>query len=165
MGSQQLLFLVLVVIIVGIAVVSGIMMFRTQAMHSHRQSIVMQMNQYMVEAIAYKKLPTSMGGGSGVFWGYAPAGSESYRNHIGNPSNDGVRIVTDDVNYFIEWWVEGAYPQRVKIIASSRIYGEGNFWENTYNARVVASFDANGKVIYSAVADRNGFQFTGDWNR
>jgi len=165
MGIQQLLYVALGVILVGIAVVVSLFLFRTYAMNRHREAMVSEMNRLMVDAIAFKKIPTSMGGGGGVYWGYAPGGSEPYNGHIGSPANSGFRMLGPDVNYFVELWAEGAYPQRVKIIASSKIYGEGNFWSNTYNARIIASFDAEGNVIYSHIADRNGFQITGEWRR
>lgn len=165
MGAQELLKIGLVVIVVGIAVLIGIFLFKTHAMHAHRQSIVAQMNQIMVEALAYSKLPTNLGGGGGGFWNYIPEGGESFRGHIGNPPNQGFKVTLHDVNYFVEIWVPGAYPQRVKIIASSLIYGEGNYWPNTYNARILASYDADGKVMFTPIADRNGIIITGDWNR
>jgi hypothetical protein len=165
MGSQQIILIILGVIIIGVAVVLGINMFNRQALNAHRQEIVSEMGNMMVEAIAYKKMPLSLGGGSGTFRGYMPAGAESYRGHIGSPANTGVRVITPTVNYFIEYWAEGAYRQRVKIIASSKVYGEGNHWSNTYNARIIASFDKEGKVIYSSNPNMNGYQITGDWRK
>lgn len=164
MGSQQLLLIVLGVIIIGIAFTVGIAMFNRQALLSHRREIVAEMNQMMVEAMAYKKMPASLGGGSGRFWGYMPSGAEPYTRHIGSPGNGGARLLTDTVNYYIEWWAEGAYPQRVKITASSTLYGEGNYWPNTYNARIIASYDAAGKLLRGSTnPNQNGFQITGDW--
>ncbi len=163
MGLQQILLIVLSVIIVGIAIAVGFAMFQSQAMRSHRQAIVSQINTMMVEALAHQKTPASMGGGGGRLWGYAPAGSVPHNGHIGSPANAGVKIETDEVNYFIEWWAEGSYPQRVKIIASSKIYGEGNSWSNVKNARIIAFFDAYGALIYSTNPNMSGFMTTGNW--
>lgn len=163
MGQQQILLITLSVIITGIAIIAGISMFRHQALISHRDDIISRMNDFMAQAVAYKIRPQSMGGGENSFWGYTPPGAESFDGHIGSPANDGVRLETDDVNYFIEWWPEGGYPQRIKIIASSKRYGEGNSWSNPRNARIVAYFDDDGKVIYSSNPNRNGFMITGNW--
>lgn len=37
------------------------------------------------------------------------------------------------------------------------LYGESNYWNNTYNARIVAVFDNTGKL------DENGFQYSQNW--
>jgi hypothetical protein len=131
---------------VGIAVSVGIVMFNDQLKKAHQREILAQMNSLVTEAIVYKKCPDPPEV-NGSFLGYSPPGSEAYSNHIGSPANSGAMISTNDVNYFIELWAEGAFPQRIKIIASSKIYGEGNYWQNTYNARIVASYDAQGKLL------------------
>lgn len=166
MGTQQLLLIVLGVIVVGIAITVGILMFNRQAMLLHRQEIVAQMNNYVTDALAYKRTPRSLGGGSGTFWGFNPTGSEEYSAHIGSPANTGLRIITPTVNYFIEYWAEGSYPQRIKIIASSKVYGQGNSWSNTYNARITANYDANGQIIIiRSNANLNGYMISGDWKK
>ncbi len=166
MGLKQILMVSLSVIIVGIAIMVGIGIFSRQAMLAHRRDMLAQMNQFVVESIAYSKMPKSMGGGGGYVWGYMPSGAETYTAHIGAIANSGVRIQTNEVNYFIEWWAEGAYPQRLKIIASSKLYGEGNYWVNTYNARIIASYDAWGNLLFGSTnPNQNGIQITGDWKR
>lgn len=166
MSLQQILMVVLGVILVGIAVSVGIVMFNDQLKKAHQREILAQMNSLVTEAIVYKKMPRSSGGGNGSFLGYSPPGSEAYSNHIGSPANSGAMISTNDVNYFIELWAEGAFPQRIKIIASSKIYGEGNYWQNTYNARIVASYDAQGKLLGGSTnPNQNGITFTGDWKK
>ncbi len=165
MGLQQILLITLSVIIVGIAIAVGFTMFQSQALRAHRQDIITQLNNMMVEAIAYQKTPASMGGGAGRLWGYAPSGSVPHNGHIGSPANNGVRVDTADVNYFIEWWAEGSYPQRIKIIASSKLYGEGNSWTNPKNARIVVYYDAYGSVIYSTNPNMSGFMMTGNWKK
>ncbi len=62
MGTQQILLIVLSVIIVGIAVAVGISMFNQQSVNSARQAIVSDMNNFAVQAQAFYKTPTSMGG-------------------------------------------------------------------------------------------------------
>lgn len=166
MGTQQILQIVLAVIIVGTAVLVGIGMFSRQSLTTHQRGIISQMHTYVVDAVAYKKTSRTLGGGNGSFWGYTPSGAEAYNRHVGSPANYGIRIVTPEVNYFIEFWAEGSYPQRIKIIASSKLYGEGNYWTNTYNARITANYDAAGQLIRHATnANLKGYMFSGNWTK
>lgn len=166
MGQQQLLLVILVSIIIGIATLIGFNIFNAQAKKAHQDEIIQQMVLFMSQAKAHKIRPTALGGGGGTFMGFVPTGSDNFRGHIGNADdspNDGSRLETGNVVYFFEWWPDGGYPQRAKIIASSKRFGEGNSWPNAKNARVVAYFDENGQVIYSSNPNRNGFMTDGDW--
>lgn len=64
MGTQQILLIVLSVVVVGIAVAVGITMFQQQAVNSARQSIMSDLNNYAAQAMAWYKMPASMGGGA-----------------------------------------------------------------------------------------------------
>jgi len=66
MGTQQILLIVLSVVVVGIAVAVGITMFQNQAVNSARQSIMSDMNNFAAQAMAWYKMPLSMGGGGQV---------------------------------------------------------------------------------------------------
>ena len=63
MGTQQILMIVLSVIIVGIAVGVGITMFQNQAVNSNRQAVIADLTNFASQAIAYYKVPATMGGG------------------------------------------------------------------------------------------------------
>lgn len=63
MGTQQILLIVLSVVVVGIAVAVGITMFQNQAVNSARQSIMSDLNNFAAQAMAWYKMPESMGGG------------------------------------------------------------------------------------------------------
>lgn len=65
MGTQQVLLIVLTVIIVGVAVAGGIGMFNQQAKSSNRSAIISDMNLIAVQAMAYYRMPATMGGGEG----------------------------------------------------------------------------------------------------
>lgn len=69
MGQQQLLLLVLSVIIVGIAIVVGINMFRAQAASSNLDSITNDLADLGSRSQQYYVRPESMGGGGGDFDG------------------------------------------------------------------------------------------------
>ncbi len=62
MGLQQILMIVLGVLIVGVAVTVGIVMFGNQAYNSNRTALIAEMTYFSSIAIQYWKLPVSLGG-------------------------------------------------------------------------------------------------------
>lgn len=164
MGQQQILLVVLTTMIIGIATIVAINIYNNAVKEAHQDEIIQQMYRFVGDASAYKIRPAALGGGSGSFLGFQPANTESFRGHIGNQENSpntGGKATIGDVNYFIEIWPEGGYPQRIKITASSLKYGEGNHWRNAVNARIIAYFDKDGKLINDST--RQGFMIEGDW--
>jgi len=75
MGTQQILMIVLSVIIVGVAVGVGITMFQNQAVNSNRQALVADLTNFASQAIAYYKVPATMGGGGNGTPGFASSGT------------------------------------------------------------------------------------------
>ena len=71
MGQQQLLLIVLGVIIVGIAIAVGITQFGAQSSESNKDGITSGVVNIAADAYQYKIRPTSMGGGSQAYTGYA----------------------------------------------------------------------------------------------
>jgi len=67
MGQQQLLLLVLGVIIVGIAVVMGINLFRSNAIDSKRNLITNECINLASMAQQHYRRPAALGGGGGAF--------------------------------------------------------------------------------------------------
>jgi hypothetical protein len=63
MGTQQILLIVLSVIIVGIAIAVGIMMFNNQAYNSNQSAIAGELQNYAAQVIQFWKTPVSQGGG------------------------------------------------------------------------------------------------------
>ncbi len=152
MGTQQLLIIILSVIIVGIAIAAGFQMQHTQAVNNQRQIMISRINDLVFQALAYRKTPAVQGGGEGSFIGFRPAGAVD-SDHVSPNSPGAVKLLEADANYFIEWY----FNDRLKIIASSKLFGEGHYWNNTYNARIEAVFNNQGHV------DKKGFQISGDW--
>jgi len=164
MGQQQLLLILLVAIVVGIATIVGMNIFGNAAKSAHKDEIIQEMNRMVADALAFRMRPAMLGGGNGSFMNFQPTGSDSFRGHIGNQAtspNTGGRFTRGDVNYFFEFWPEGGYPQRITIIASSMRYGQGNHWKNAQNARIVAYFDKDGRLIDNNI--RQGYMVDGDW--
>ena len=151
MGLSQILLIVLSVVIVGVSISVGIYMFHQQNVAIHRQMMIARMNEFVGYGLAHYHTPLSLGGGGGSFEGFAPAGWEESNQPSSN--SGGVLLSEKEVNYFIEWY----FNDRLKIIASSKTFGEGNYWKNTYNARIEAVYDNNGNV------DAKGFVVSGDW--
>ncbi len=70
MGQQQLLLIVLGVIIVGIAILLGITLFRTHALEQKRNHIVTELMSLGNMAQKHYNMPTTMGGGGRSFEGW-----------------------------------------------------------------------------------------------
>ena len=71
MGQQQLLLIVLVMIIVGIAVVFSITLFRQRAIDSKRDLLINECGNLAMDAMKYYKKPSNLGGGGNSFVGWS----------------------------------------------------------------------------------------------
>lgn len=80
MGTQQILFIVLSVIIVIIAVGGGLTLFKIQAVKSNRIACISDMNNFAAHTIAWWKTPTDLGGGDRMQ--YLTGGSGGGTNYI-----------------------------------------------------------------------------------
>ena len=81
MGQQQLLFIVLAVIVGGIAVVVGINLFTTDAVASNRDGLNSDLNTVGSDALQYYRKPTALGGGGYSFTGWTmPAKTDTTPN-------------------------------------------------------------------------------------
>lgn len=67
MGMQQILLVLLSVIIVGIAIATGISLMNYQAKVQNRQAIISDMHYVAAQAFTFYKLPNSFGGGDGTW--------------------------------------------------------------------------------------------------
>jgi len=73
MGQQQLLLIVLGVIIVGVAVVVGINLFKVHERQARFDSIISEFQSIAGMALAHYQKPKSMGGGGRSFEGFRPS--------------------------------------------------------------------------------------------
>ena len=94
MGQQQLLLIVLGVIVVGIAVVVGINLFNANAEESAKDGIVSDCTNLGAMAQQFYKKPTSMGGGSNTFTGWAIPTSLVNTANGGYSAAVGAQLVT-----------------------------------------------------------------------
>lgn len=67
MGQTQILFIVLAVIIVGIAVAVGITQFQSSAVEANRNAVLGDLQSMSAQAALWYKKPASMGGGGRSF--------------------------------------------------------------------------------------------------
>ena len=70
MGQQQLLLIILSVIVVGIAISIGIILFSTNAIEQKRNEIINECALLASEAQLYYRKPRSLGGGGKTFTGW-----------------------------------------------------------------------------------------------
>jgi hypothetical protein len=77
-GQQQLLLIILGVIIVGVAIAVGIMMFVGQNASSTRDAIETDLMNIGSDAYEYKIRPVIMGGGGGTYKGYVIASTGAW---------------------------------------------------------------------------------------
>jgi hypothetical protein len=69
-GQQQLLLIVLGVIVVGIAIVVGMGVFRSSAVDSNRDIVTNETLNLAANAMTYYKKPKSLSGGENTFIGW-----------------------------------------------------------------------------------------------
>ncbi|MBS4033632.1 MAG: hypothetical protein KGZ85_10535 [Ignavibacterium sp.] len=70
MGQQQLLLIVLGVIVVGIAILLGILLFRASAIENKRDILIVEGTSIAAVAQQYYRKPSEIGGGSRSFLGW-----------------------------------------------------------------------------------------------
>jgi len=80
MGTQQILMLALVMIVVGIAVSIGITMFHNQAYNSNRDALISELVTYRPAVVRYWKVSKLLGGAGGDI---ANVTQERVANYIG----------------------------------------------------------------------------------
>ena len=70
MGQQQLLLIILSVIVVGVAIMVGVILFNTNAIEQKRNEIINECALLASEAQLYYRRPTDLGGGGKSFTGW-----------------------------------------------------------------------------------------------
>jgi len=73
MGAQQLLIIVLITFIVGLAIVTGIKLVSSFNQSNERDMILVQMGVIVGEARRHYSSPRTIGGGDGSFVGFEPS--------------------------------------------------------------------------------------------
>lgn len=82
MGSQQLLIIVLVVFVAGLAIVTGIRLVAAFNQSNERDMVLVQMQTVVGEAKKYYSKPRSIGGGEGDFTGFQAAAGFTVTDRI-----------------------------------------------------------------------------------
>ncbi|MDD3236149.1 MAG: hypothetical protein PHH43_07460 [Candidatus Cloacimonetes bacterium] len=97
MGAQQILMLVIGVIVVGLAVAVGIVMFNSNAYNANRTAIAADMQGLKIRMSEFWMLPSSMGGAN---QNTANLQMENVGNSLGLSNNDGVYSYSGDNGEF-----------------------------------------------------------------
>jgi outer membrane murein-binding lipoprotein Lpp len=84
MGQQQLLLIVLGVIIVGVAVVTGINLFEANARQAKMDELTSEVTNFAISAMQYYQKPQTMGGGGKRFYGWMIPGTSEFPQHSGS---------------------------------------------------------------------------------
>ena len=82
MGSAQLLYITLGVIIVGLAIVVGMDMFQGYMQENNREQLISHCLTILSKAEEYYKKPTDLGGGGGSYKGFEVP-EDLTRNELG----------------------------------------------------------------------------------
>lgn len=127
MGTQQILFVVLSVIIVMIAVGGGLTLFKIQAVKSNRQACISDMNNFAAHTSAWWRTPASQGGGEKMQYLSGGGGGTNYIDMLGeylghNYNSQSNELQTENGSYQI--LDGGSYS--VKFEATGVEYYNGN---------------------------------------
>lgn len=99
MGQQQLLLYILGAIMVGITIVVAITIFGSASVGSNKDSIVNDLNNLAADALRYRSLPGTLGGGGRSYVGYVvPRKLETNENASYAPTTP---VSTADVISFV----------------------------------------------------------------
>lgn len=71
MGQQQLLLIMLSVLVVGIAIAMGVVLFNSSAVEQKRNEVINECSLLASEAQLYYKRPVALGGGGKSFTGWS----------------------------------------------------------------------------------------------
>ena len=70
MGQQQLLLIVLAIIVIGVAILWGIELFRSNSITEKRDMLISESNDIASQAVVYYKKPVEFNGGGRSFLGW-----------------------------------------------------------------------------------------------
>ncbi|NCS88885.1 MAG: hypothetical protein AUK34_04705 [Ignavibacteria bacterium CG2_30_36_16] len=94
MGQQQLIFIVLSIIIVGIAIAISISLFRENAIVSKRDLLINECVSIGQLALKYYRMPANFGGGGNSFTGWQfPENLETSENGTFNVTINAENVV------------------------------------------------------------------------
>jgi len=96
-GQQQLLLIILGVIIVGVAISVGVLLFDAQSVEANKDAIISDLQNIAAYAYQYKLRPKFMAGGQGAYDGLKlsrrMATNENATYDVGTPSGITLTIV------------------------------------------------------------------------
>ena len=128
MGQQQILLILLSVVIVSVAIATGITVFNERTKIANRNAIIQDMYNIASLAIAYHRTPAIQGGGGGT-WDV-----ENFYRFAGYPlTRNGKRIQTENGQILVQEIARGRL--RINGYGSQIGFDE----ENAIRARLILS--------------------------
>jgi len=94
MGQQQILLIILGAIVVGIAILIGVMLFQDNASAANRDAVINDMTHFASMAQAYYRKPRVLGGGGHSFGGLKMSNLTSA--NLSPRSPNGTYVLTPD---------------------------------------------------------------------
>lgn len=116
MGSQQMLLLIVGVLMIGLMISIGVIMFGDGAAASNRDAIANDLTAYASKAQVYQKKPKCLGGGGNAFTGFALA-STAQNNQNGAftvSGATGTQVTIEGVG--IEVGYDRTHPVKVAVL-------------------------------------------------
>jgi hypothetical protein len=139
MGQTQILFIVLAVIIVGIAVAVGITQFRSSAYEANKNAVAADLQSLSAQAELWYKKPASMGGGDRTFAG-VPADSTGITRIGGNFQNANGR-----------YWVHAVAQDQITLRGEGNEDGDGD--GNNLVLELVYDATDPGNPVFTTIED------------
>jgi len=116
MGQQQLLLIIVGTVIVAIAIMVGIWMFRSNAVDNNRNGMANYLTHLGALAQAYYENPTLLGGGGRSFAGYqiAPVDQVTDDGNFTVVSASPQKAILQGIG--VEIGVDGANPTKITVV-------------------------------------------------
>jgi hypothetical protein len=95
MGQQQLLLIILSVIVVGVAIAIGIILFSANAIEQKRNEVINECTMLASEAQLYYRKPAALGGGGKSFIGWSIP--KEYETTVAGSFKVSVSVSSDEV--------------------------------------------------------------------
>jgi hypothetical protein len=115
MGSQQMLLLIIGVLMVGLMISVGTIMFADSSAASNRDAVANDLAAYASKAQAYQKKPKCLGGGGNSFVGFAlmPSAVSNLNGTFSVSGATGTQVVIEGVG--VEPGFDKTHPVKVAV--------------------------------------------------
>ncbi len=140
MGQQQILLIVLSVILVGVSISVGLVMFKSHALTANQDALTLDILAIANLAYQYRLRPSLLQGGNGSYIGFDEQFRNNYSEFQSNKNGtyevevidkNHIRIIASSSLY--EGSIEGVYNQNVQLVNKSTESDESATGEQPVN--------------------------------